>query len=342
MASQVISQLKPEHGKVFLDLTFGGGGHSRRLLASNKSITIIAVDRDPVAIEKANLLAKEICIKSEKMNIEQRLIPIHAKFSTVWNKIALAGFHHKSINGIFIDLGASSMQYDDPNRGFSLSKDSKLDMRMDQSDDSCITAEDVVNNLDVDSLKEIFKTYGQETKAIKVANAILDARTVMGRIKTTQELARIILTARGSSIDSIGRFAHPGTKIFQSLRIFVNNELNELNYCLKKMKDYLVPEVGVAAILTFHSLEDKIVKKHFNDLDPSEPDFKRLSQHDRIQTRFGDEIKETPNEKDGRIDKWQALDDIIKPTFEEVALNPRARSAKLRVAIKKSIQHLDA
>lgn len=348
MANEIVELFKPEDGKVFIDMTFGGGGHTKCLLNSNKSIKVVAVDRDPVAYRRAQKLAADVAIRSERSNVKQSVIPIHGKFSQVMRDIHLSGIPYKSVNGVLFDLGASSLQYDDSNRGFALSSDGPLDMRMDTSNDSDITAEDVVNNLSQENLAFIIKTLGEERRSRKIANAIVDARTLIGRIRTTQELARIINRSSPSSTDSLGRFAHGGTKLFQALRIFVNNELNELNYALEKIWDFLIPSkvitnedgqeiitepYGIAAVLSFHSLEDRIVKRHFSGIDLDEPTFKHLSQHDRIRTNVLDRIEDV--EKLSKNDRWKPiLKHVLRPDAAEVASNPRSRSAKLRAALR--------
>lgn len=345
MADEIVELLKPRDGKVYIDMTFGGGGHTRRLLETNKSIKVVAVDRDPVAYQKAQDLAKEIAIKSERLNINQSVIPIHGKFSQVSRAIHLSGIPYGSVHGVLFDLGSSSMQYDDSKRGFSLSHNGPLDMRMDTSDNSEITAEDVVNNMSQQNLALIFKTLGEERRSRKIANAIMDARTLLGRIKSTQELAKIVASNSGSGIDSLGRHSHPATKVFQALRIFVNNELNELNYGLEKIREFLVPAespeeiegnpdaAGIAVVLTFHSLEDRIVKRHFTSIDINEPIIKSLSQHDRIRTNYSD--TKCQIEKFGEMKNWlPILKHVKKPREEEVAANPRSRSAKLRAAAR--------
>lgn len=346
MAHDVCELLRPEHGKVFIDMTFGSGGHSRRLLDTNKNIKIIAVDRDPLAIRRAHELAAEVANKSAKFGLKQSVIPVHGKFSTVMRNIHLSGVPYGSVHGILFDLGASSMQYDDPRRGFSISNDGPLDMRMDTSNDSDIKAEDVINNLSQENLAKVIRIYGEERRSRKLSNAIVDGRTLLGRIRTTQELARIIRTATPDTIDSTGRFAHGGTKLFQAIRIFVNNELNELNYALHKVREFLIPKrvaslkdadlsgtYGIAAVLTFHSLEDTIVKRHFTGVDLDAPNFKSLTQHDRIRTNTPQPLKE--NEELDQFRKWLPLGSHVeRPSHEEVAGNPRSRSAKLRAAIR--------
>lgn len=350
MLKEVVELLRPEDGKTFIDMTFGAGGHTRGLLETNKNIRVIAVDRDPVAYNLAQKLAAEVAIKSERLNIKQSVIPIHGKFSTVMRNIHLSGVPYESVHGVMFDLGSSSMQYDDKDRGFSLSGDGPLDMRMDTSNESDITAEDVVNSLSERELIDIFRNLGEERRSRKIASAIMDAKALIGRIKTTYELARVIGSSSPASIDGMGRYSHPATKVFQALRIFVNNELNELNYALDKMRDFLIPtprEVandiedqdilekpsGRAVVLTFHSLEDRIVKRHFTGVDINEPVIKHLSQHDRIRTNTVTTQKELDSIEDSK--KWKPiLKHVRKPSDEEIAANPRSRSAKLRAAIR--------
>lgn len=348
MAREIVELLRPEDGKVYIDMTFGAGGHSRRLLDTNKSIKIVAVDRDPVAIKKAQELASEVALKNQLYNINQSVIPIHSQFSTAMSKINLSGIPFGSVNGILFDLGASSMQFDDPSRGFSLSSDGPLDMRMDTTNESAITAEDVINNLSQEQLGLILKLYGEERRSRKISNAIVDARTLMGRIRTTQELSKIVATSKPASLDAMGRYSHAGTKLFQALRIFVNNELNELNYGLEKMREFLIPSkiakdetgediimepYGVMLVLTFHSLEDKIVKTHFAGHDTQEPNFRFLSQHDRIRTNVLTHYQDLRDIEQSR--NWKPiLKHIERPTDSEIQANPRSRSAKLRAALR--------
>lgn len=349
MADEILELMRPEDGKVFIDMTFGAGGHSRKLLSTDKSIKIVAVDRDPAAIEKARELSKEIAAKSARLNINQSVIPIHGKFSTVLSKIHLSGIAYGSVDGVIFDLGASSIQYDDPKRGFSISSDTSLDMRMDTTDNSHITAEDVINNLDQDELMQIFKTYGEEKRSRKVAAAIMDARALLGRVKTTRELSRIVESVRRPSTDALKRPAHPATLTFQALRIFVNNELNELNYALVKVRDFLrlyegefktlredqkLTDIrGIAAVISFHSLEDRIVKRHFSGTDPDEPVIKRLTQHDRIQTNLPSTQRDI--QMIGSIKNWTPIWKSVRiPSEREISANPRSRSAKLRAAVR--------
>lgn len=344
MAREITELMRPDDGKVFIDMTFGGGGHTKQLLNSNKSITVIAVDRDPEAYKRAQKLASDIAIKSDKLKINQSVIPIHGKFSSVMKQIHLSGIPYGSVDGVIFDLGASSIQYDDAERGFSINLQGSLDMRMDTSNSSDITAEDVINNLDQNRLAEIFKTLGEEKRSRKIAAAIVDARTLLGRIKTTKELSNVIGSVSNPTLDALGRTSHPATKVFQALRIFVNNELNELNYAIEKIREFLkISEreehfdasnvSGIAAVLSFHSLEDRIVKRHFSGNDPLEPVIKSLCQHERIRTNVIHSTSEI--ESQASYKKWRPIWKHVKrPSDEEIADNPRSRSAKLRAAVR--------
>lgn len=350
MADEIVKILNPQDGKVFIDMTFGGGGHTKRLLETNKSIKIVAVDRDPSAFKLAQELAANVAIKSERCNIKQSVIPIHGKFSEVIKNIHLSGIQFGTVHGVIFDLGASSLQYDNQERGFALSFDGPLDMRMDTSNDGAISAEDVINCLNQEQLATLFKTLGEEKRSRKIASAIIDARALLGRIKSTKELARVISSSSPASIDGMGRYAHPATKVFQALRIFVNNELNELNYALNKVSKFLIPapstgeddnenfenfldHTGIATVLTFHSLEDRIVKRHFTGVDLNEPVIKCLGQHDRIRTNCAGSLEEIDQTNEQK--KWRPLTaHVIKPSEIEKAANPRSRSAKLRAAAR--------
>ncbi|RWS14212.1 putative methyltransferase-like protein 15 [Dinothrombium tinctorium] len=312
LAKEITSIFAPKDGQKFIDMTFGSGGHSKYLLSRNKNITIYALDRDPIAYRKAVDL-------STKMN--GCIVPLLGKFSDLPMLLQNVGVKKGSINGVILDLGPSSMQYDDPSRGFSISSEGPLDMRMDGNRNPNIpTADDVINTLDSNSLAKIFKIYGEEKLAKKFANAIVDSRFMLKRIKTTQELSQLLASVAGQhSVDSIGRFSHAATKVFLALRIFVNNELNELNYALTKIREYLVLDdsvnfknsdnedelkkynSGKIAVISFHSLEDRIVKRHLKGINIDEPIAQTISQkvNNSFNTPTQEEI-ETMLEK-----KWK-------------------------------------
>ena len=348
LAKEITKILSPKDGQFFLDLTFGGGGHTKYLLSTNKKITIFTLDRDHQAFERAVLLAKKI----EQNNCGQKIVPLLGRFSQMNGLLQKIAIPYHSFDGAIIDLGASSFQYDDPVRGFSF-RDGPLDMRMDgDRNPQMPSAADVINTLNADELARIFKVYGEERNAKKIAQTIVDSRFLMKRINTTRELAEMvqsIVTNANISRDKIGRTTHPATKIFQALRIFVNNELNELNHVIPVLSRYLKiskPESynedddngmianerhngGLLAIIAFHSLEDKIIKSHFVDqagnnlvLPPKSDDYIIHPNNN-----YADQTK--------RLKIWKFYQKKFQvPTEEEILQNPRARSAKLRLGLR--------
>ncbi|KAM7291964.1 12S rRNA N4-methylcytidine methyltransferase [Ixodes scapularis] len=197
--------------------------------------------------------------------------PVLSRFSEVEETLEQLGVEPNSVDGAILDCGCSSMQFDDPSRGFGLSTNGPLDMRMDaERYPNEPTAADVVNSLDYESLARILKVYGEEKKAKKVAQAIVDSRFMMRSIDTTWELAQLVETALSDGLgerrDMLGRPTHLATKTFMALRIFVNDELNELNHALTVGRRLLRPG-GRLAVLSFHSLEDRLVKRHFQTVD---------------------------------------------------------------------------
>lgn len=345
MCREIMQALRPEDGQVFIDMTFGGGGHTKQLLATNKKIKIFALDRDPIAYQKAVVLSESKLVAVNG----QKIIPLLGRFSEFPDLMHSHGVGPDSVDGIIMDLGASSMQFDDYRRGFSLSNDGPLDMRMDgKRFESMPTAADVVNTLNANHLAKVFKIYGEERYAMKFAQTIVDSRFLMKRLSSTRELANLIagVTSGRQAFDSLGRNQHSATKVFQALRIFVNNEINELNYAMEKVRLYLRPTLnpnvieskddidnysqidgGVIAVLSFHSLEDKIVKRHLTGAE---------SNHNSQTKDFSS--LELPEEYDvNRVmkKKWKMISKkVMTPTEEEVLDNPRSRSAKLRLAVR--------
>ncbi|KFM69865.1 putative methyltransferase-like protein 15, partial [Stegodyphus mimosarum] len=325
MPNEVLEALRPADNQVFLDMTFGAGGHSRHLL-NTAAIKLYCLDRDPVAYEKAVKLSKEY---------GSSVTPLLGRFSEMQDVLKNVGVLPNSVDGVLIDAGCSSMQMDCPERGFSVSKNGPLDMRMDGSrfpDEP--TAADVLSSLDVPSLVKIFKIYGEEKRSKKVAQALFDARYMLKSINTTYELADLIegILEGEKRFDKLRRPSHSATKVFQGLRIFVNNELNELNYAIEMAHLFLKPG-GRIAVITFHSLEDRIVKRHFLGIDMDEPVSQSLSQKYSNAALW-----HTKADIDQLYSKkWTPLHKhIIKPSAEEIAANPRSRSAKLRAAFKNS------
>jgi len=336
LAKEITQLLNPRDGQCFIDMTFGGGGHTKYLLMSQKKITIFALDRDPEAFQRAIVLSKSLASKKNG----QTVIPLLGRFSELAYLMDNLKIPANHIDGAIMDLGASSFQFESGPRGFSLKLDGPLDMRMDgQRFPNSPSAADVINSLDADDLAKIFKVYGEEKHAVKVAQAIIDSRFMMKSLNSTRELATLVGNLLNKDgVDMLGRASHPATRVFQALRIFVNNELNELNYGIELLAHYLKKskqlnddsavslqrhDAGLLAAISFHSLEDKIVKSHIQG-------FKDMQMN---PIDYGPTEPLIENHKKRR--KWAFYKhQLIYPSQDEVFLNPRARSAKLRCAIR--------
>ena len=298
MVREVIEALQPRAGGRYLDGTFGAGGYSTAMLDS-AACQVIALDRDPDAIAAGQALAE---------HYGERLRLIEGRFGDMGDLLAAEGVD--DVDGVTLDLGVSSMQLDEVDRGFSFRSSGLLDMRMERSGPS---AADLVNEADEAELADIIWRYGEERRNRRVARAIVEARRHK-RIETTGELAEIVRRAVGPQ----GRDeSDPATRTFQALRIAVNNELGELERGLLAAERVLAPG-GRLAVVSFHSLEDRAVK-----------DFVR-SRAGRVPgpSRHLPPVESRPPE----------LRDLTRkpmlPSATEIAANPRARSARLRVAEK--------
>lgn len=296
MLAEVLSALAPRDGGIYVDGTFGAGGYTRGLLAAAQC-KVIAIDRDPDAIAGGAALAA---------SFPDRLTLVEGRFSDMEDLVHRFGI--TMIDGAALDIGVSSMQIDDGARGFSFAKDGPLDMRMEQSGPS---AADVVNKAELEHLTRIIGVLGEERKARAIARAIVKARAE-GPILTTQALVRAVerATGRQRPQDRI----HPATRTFQALRIYVNRELDELAYALSAAERLLKPG-GRLAVVAFHSLEDRIVKRFFAERSGKLPFASRHmpGREEEIDARF------TPLFRGHR-----------EASEAETAQNPRARSAKLR------------
>lgn len=322
MLNEVIKYLKPNDNELYIDMTFGAGGHTRKILdsANCKAITL---DRDPIAYDKAKQLAEEY---------PNRVTPLLGKFSELPDLLRNIGVTQSSIDGILFDFGCSSMQLDNGERGFSVSKNGYLDMRMDAGrDPNQITAREVLATANEHELYKIFKIYGEEKKAAKIAQTIIQARYMVRNVDTTHELVEIVDSCCPNEIrlDKLQRPQSNATKVFQALRIFVNNELNELNFGMVLAKYYLKLN-GRLVTVCFHSLEDTIVKRHIagNIMnETANPVPLRYLSPMLVQNQDTiNQFLDTP---------WQAINKHVDvPTDEEVDMNPRSRSARLRAAIK--------
>lgn len=321
---EIFGELMP---KTVLDMTFGAGGHSRALLDHLPDCVVLALDRDPYAHKLAQELAEER---------PGKVIPLLGRFSDLSTVLSEVNIAPGSIDGALFDLGSSSMQFDQAERGFSLSRNGPLDMRMDGDRfPGQPTAADVVNLLSEFDLAKILKKYGDEARAKKIAHGIVNARAAFGKITTTQQLADIInsIFPGAYTRDSLNRNAHTATKTFQALRIFVNNEINELHNGLEIVHRYLRTG-GICVAISFHSLEDRIVKRLFHDIDADLEN--NISIHKRSKLSSGSTVfTKEELEKVTKKTKWEPLTrKVTLPSVKEVFENPRSRSAKLRAAYK--------
>jgi 16S rRNA (cytosine1402-N4)-methyltransferase len=298
MLEEAVSALAPAPGGHYVDATFGGGGYARAILAV-ADCSVYGFDRDPTAVARALEWARAY---------EGRLALINRPFAEIEDALAERGV--TAIDGAVFDLGVSSMQLDEAERGFSFMRDGPLSMRMDGGKPD---AGDVVNEADARDMAAIFRTYGEEKRASHIARAIVAERKA-APIATTGRLADII--ARASPPRREDKI-HPATRVFQALRIFVNDELRQLALALGAAERLLRP-AGRLVVVTFHSLEDRIVKRFLTERSASAA---RPSRHAPATA--------------AREPTFRALfDKPLAPGADEIADNPRARSAKLRAAIR--------
>ncbi|XP_053138816.1 12S rRNA N4-methylcytidine (m4C) methyltransferase isoform X3 [Hemicordylus capensis] len=324
-------------GFCILDMTFGAGGHTKALLQKAMDIKIYALDRDPMAYELAQQLSKYH---------PQQIQALLGQFSQAEVLLTSVGVQPGSLDGVLLDAGCSSMQLDTPERGFSLRKDGPLDMRMDGGRyPDMPTAADVVNALDQQALASILRTYGEEKHAKKIASAVVQARSIYP-ITRTQQLASIVAGAFPEAAlyarkDFLQRPTHVATKTFQALRIFVNNELHELYEGLKAAEKFLKPG-GRLVTLSFHSLEDRIVKRFLHGIDMSEKfnlnirqKIRQMGNNSSEQEHYDDGIDDEELSNGNGNSKWTAIQKkVLTPQAKDNENNPRGRSAKLRGAIK--------
>ena len=293
MLAEVVDHLAPASGAVILDGTFGAGGYTRALLESGADV--IALDRDPNAIAGGQALVNEF---------GGRLTLNHSTFSRLDDFAPDGG-----LDGVVLDIGVSSMQIDEAERGFSFQRNGPLDMRM--SSDG-VSAADVVNKARATDLIRIFNFLGEERQASRIARAI-EKRRVEKKFTTTRDLANLIeMVNPRRAVDKI----HPATRVFQALRIYVNNELGELADALFAAERALKPG-GRLVVVTFHSLEDRIVKRFFADRAGKASGSRHLPEIAQAPTIF-EPISRQP----------------VAASEAEADINPRARSAKLRSGIR--------
>tara|TARA_B110000014_G_scaffold259183_1_gene246526 strand:+ start:3105 stop:4052 length:948 start_codon:yes stop_codon:yes gene_type:complete len=296
MIQEVLEYINLQNGNTFLDATIGAGGHSKALLDKYEAINLIGLDKD----------IKAINIAKENLKDYKDSISLHnVDFSNIGTIIQKSNL--KKIDAVLFDLGTSQIQLNDPKRGFSFQHESPLDMRMDQSQKT--TADEIINHYKESEIVKILSEFGEERYSKTIARLIVAKRP----IKNTKDLSNLVLKVyKGRNNKKI----HPATKVFQAFRIAVNNELNMLEIALSKSIDLLKQPGGRIVVISFHSIEDRIVKQFFrkeskNCLCDSKVIICNCNHQAKIKI----------------ITKK-----IIKPSEAEVKKNPSSRSAKMRVA----------
>jgi 16S rRNA (cytosine1402-N4)-methyltransferase len=306
MLPEVIAAMQPANGDIYIDGTFGAGGYSKALLESAQC-TVYAIDRDPNVAALAEKLSQ---------SFPGRFFWLMGNFGDMCELLAARGV--TSVNGIVLDIGVSSMQIDNPARGFSFKGSGPLDMRMSGQGQS---AADIVNSADEEELADILYHYGEERKARQVARAIVKAREI-APITLTSELTEIVrkVVYAGKGID-------PSTRTFQALRIRVNDELGELERALDAA-ERLLAKGGRLVVVTFHSLEDRIVKQFFQS----------RSGETRGGSRHLPPVGVTHQAAAGNLPAFFLPQrKPVAASDSEIQVNPRSRSAKLRLAIRTEV-----
>jgi 16S rRNA (cytosine1402-N4)-methyltransferase len=299
MLKEVLEHLNPESGKVYIDGTFGAGGYSKAILDSSDCV-LYCIDQDPAVEEFANKLKKEY---------GSRFKFIAGNFSEL-NEL-MSAQNIVGVDAIILDLGVSSMQLETPDRGFSFMHNGRLDMRMSKTGSN---AYDFINTASEEDIANVIYNYGGETKSRRIAKKIVENRKITP-IETTLELANIVRSVVKKGKSKIDQ----STKTFQAIRIHVNDELSALKLALTA-SERLLNNNGKLIIVSFHSLEDAIVKEFVNERAKPEQSGSRY-----LPFVVNKEFKPTF--------KWQ-VNKAIPASEEEIRINPRSRSAKLRVAIR--------
>jgi 16S rRNA (cytosine1402-N4)-methyltransferase len=293
----VLEGLKIRHDGCYVDGTFGRGGHSREILKQlGSGGRLIAIDRDPQAIASAPLSLTE----------DPRFELVRGEIAQLESIIDERGYREK-VDGLLFDLGVSSPQLDEADRGFSFMRDGPLDMRMDP--DSGSSASEWLATVDERELKYVLRKYGEEDSAARIARAIVRARSE-APISRTAQLARIVEDAKPAR----GQRIHPATKTFQAIRIAVNEELEQLEAVLTQSVDVMRKGARLC-VISFHSLEDRIVKRFMRDA-----------------SRETEQYRGLPNVPDEFKPRLKIVGKAIRANEEEIKANRRARSAHLRIA----------
>jgi 16S rRNA (cytosine1402-N4)-methyltransferase len=299
LLGEVLEQLELRTDGIYIDGTFGRGGHSQALLENlGADGKLIVIDRDEQAIQSAAGLAQR----------DARIVVVQGSFGDIANIAAAKGIAGK-VNGLFVDLGVSSPQLDDADRGFSFMHDGPLDMRMDRSQGE--SAAEWLGAVSETELARVIQRYGEDRAARRIAKAICAAREEQA-IETTGQLAAIIEQANPRR----GKGKHPATKTFQAIRIYINDELGEIKRFLASALDVLAPS-GRLCVISFHSLEDRLVKRYMRDLSRVDP-----------------QLADLPVVPESARPRLHLPTRAIRASDAEIAANPRARSAVLRVAEK--------
>ncbi|MFJ5438884.1 16S rRNA (cytosine(1402)-N(4))-methyltransferase RsmH [Pectobacterium brasiliense] len=299
LLDEAVNGLNIRSGGIYIDGTFGRGGHSRLILSQlGPEGRLLAIDRDPQAIEAAKAID------------DPRFSIIHGPFSAMAEYVAELGLTGQ-IDGVLLDLGVSSPQLDDPERGFSFMRDGPLDMRMDPT--RGLSAAEWLMKAEADDIVWVLKTFGEERFAKRIARAIVE-RNRLDPMTRTKELAELIAAA--SPIRE--KHKHPATRSFQAIRIYINSELEEIERALEGALSVLAPQ-GRLSVVSFHSLEDRIVKRFIRHQSrgPQVPAGLPLTE-EQLRSQGGQTLK--------------AVGKKLMPSEAEVAENPRARSSVLRFA----------
>lgn len=299
LVDETLELLEARRGGIFVDATLGLGGHAEALLRASPDVRLVGIDRDPEALERA---------RERLAPFGERVRFTHANFHHLETALAGLGIR-EGLSGVLADLGVSSMQLDTPERGFSFRFDAPLDMRMGLAER---TAADLLNELSEGELENIIREYGEENQARRIARAIVAARGE-GPIATTGQLKRLIERAKGSRPGNREGRVDPATRVFQALRIAVNEELAGLEGFIQQAIDMLQDD-GRLVIISYHSLEDRIVKHTLRDMAKGEVD--QVTGRARAETQLIEVLTRKP----------------VRPSGDEVNRNPRSRSARLRAA----------
>ena len=302
MCGEAIEGLALKADGIYVDGTFGRGGHTQAILDGlGREGRVIALDRDPEAVSAGKKIQ------------DDRLCVLHASFSQVQQMVEAQGV--QAVDGVLLDLGVSSPQLDEGRRGMSFRNEGPLDMRMDTTQG--ITAGEWLATATVEQIREVLKNYGDERFANAIAKAIADARS-RGLVSTTGQLAAIV----EKTVRTREPGKHPATRSFQALRIFINQELEELKRVLPVCVDRLQVN-GRLVVISFHSLEDRIVKRFMRD----------QSRPEQLPARLPVRAADLP------APRLRLVGKAVRPGQEEIRANPRARSAVMRVAARCGGQH---